>query len=116
MDINLIQEEMFSLIPDAADIIPSDFDFKNEIGIEIKVGDSITDRDYCKEIDLQIRIVGFKDKKFDIQGKGTDIDKIINGYRFKNTLARIVRENVYYSSYYDDDKFNVVLMYIIRKY
>ncbi|MDU1053440.1 hypothetical protein [Clostridium baratii] len=116
MNINSIQEEMFLLLPDASDTIPSDFDFKNEIGIEIKVGDSITDRDYCKEIDIQIRIVGLKDKKIDIQGKGTDMDKIINGYRFKNTLARIVRENVYYSSYYDDDKFNLVLMYIIRKY
>lgn len=116
MDINLIQEEIFTLIPDAADIIPSDFDFKNDIGIGIKVGDNITDRDYCKEIDLEIRIVGLKDRKIDIQSKATDLDKIINNYRFKNILARIVRENVYYSSFYDDEKFNVVLMYVIKLY
>lgn len=116
MDINLIQEEIFTLIPDASDIIPSDFDFKNEIGIEIKIGNNITDRDYCKEIDLEIKIVGLEDKKFDIQIKATDLDKIINNYVFKNTLARIVRENVYYSSFYDDEKFNVVLMYAIKSY
>lgn len=116
MDINLIQEEIFTLIPDAADIIPSDFDFKNDIGIEMKIGNNITDRDFCKEIDLEIRITGLIDRKFDIQSKATNLDEVVNNYVFKNTLARIVRENVYYSSFYDDEKFNVVLMYVIKKY
>ena len=116
MDMNLIQEEIFTLIPDATDIIPSDFDFKNNIGIGIKIGNNIIDKDFCKEIDLEIRITGLIDKKIDIQDKSISLDKILNNYVFKTTLARIVRENVYYSSYYDDENFNVVLMYVIRNY
>ncbi len=116
MDMNLIQEEIFTLIPDAIDIIPSNFDFKNNIGIGIKIGNNIIDKDFCKEIDLEINISSLIEKKIDIQDKAMSLDKILNDYVFKTTLARIVRENVYYSSFYDDENFNVVLMYVIKKY
>lgn len=116
MDLNLIQEEFFKLIPDATDQISSDFDFKNNIAIGVKIGNNILEKGYCKEIDLEIRVTSLINKKMEIQERAKCLDKIINNYVFKTIFARIVRENVYYSSFYDDEHFNIVLMYTIKKY
>lgn len=116
MNLNLIQEEIFTLIPNATDIIPSDFDFKNNLAIEIKVGDTVLGKDYCNDIDLKVTVVGTKIEKFNIQNEAINLDKILNKYIFKDKTAIIFRENVWYSSFYDKDKFNAVLLYSIRKY
>ncbi|MGL6187063.1 MAG: hypothetical protein ACRC1T_16960 [Clostridium chrysemydis] len=116
MSLNNIQKEIFSIIPSATDIIPVDFDFMNGFAIGVQIGNSITEKDYCEEIDLEIKIVGLIPTKMELQYEASKIDKIINNYVFKNTFARIVRENVYSSSYFDKEKFNIVLMYTIKKY
>lgn len=117
MNLNLIQEEIFNLIPKATDEVPSDFDFKNNnLAIEIKIGENILGESYCNDIDIKVTVVGLKEEKISIQNEAIDLDKIINKYVFKDKSAIIFRENVWYSSFYDKDKFNAVLLYSIRKY
>lgn len=107
--------ELSKLIPSATDLIPSDFDYKKNIAIEIKIAEDIQDKNYRNDITLQIRVVGRVDKKYKIINKTMDIDKIVNQ---RNLLddSWIVREDVWYTSYLDDEKFNTVLMYKIRNY
>lgn len=107
--------ELSKLIPDGMDLIPSNFNFKNNIAIEIKLAEGISDRNYCNDITLQIRIVGIFNRKFEVINKSIEIDEILNNYKFSNN-DWIIRENVWYTNYIDEDKFNVVLMYTIRNY
>lgn len=114
MDLNLIQKKLFKLIPQATDVIDDKFDFKKNIAIELQVGDSISDEIVNNDISLQVRIVGLKKRKIDIQNKAEELDKRLNKTEIENSW--IVRNNVYYSSYYDEDKFNAVLQYTIKEY
>lgn len=116
MDINLIQEEVFALIPGATDLLEANFDFTKGNGIEIKIGDSITDKIYCNDIDLEIQVVGLKENKIDLQSQAKRLDLNFNNHVFSLSDARIIRENVWYNSFYDKEKFVVVLMYKIRCY
>ncbi|GKX65835.1 hypothetical protein [Inconstantimicrobium mannanitabidum] len=110
-----VQEELFKVVIEAYDRISDKFDFiANKYAIEIKVGDSIQDLSYRDDISLQIRIVGLETNKIDIEQKAIDIDLLIN--KADIGTFYIVRNNVYYSSYSDDDKFNVVLQYTIQNY
>ncbi|MDS0525459.1 hypothetical protein NNC19_07195 [Clostridium sp. SHJSY1] len=115
MTLNEIQVSLFTLIPEAYDQITSDFDFvKNSYAIEMKIGDSVQDNIINDEITLQIRITGIKENKMLIQNKAFELDKKINDIDFKDCW--IVRDNAYYTSYYDTDKFNSVLQYTIKNY
>ncbi|WP_338627506.1 hypothetical protein QJR52_06160 [Clostridium baratii] len=109
------EDELSNLIPEATDLIKADFNYKKDIAVEIKLAEEIKDKNYCNDITLQIRLVGILDKKYNIIEKTMDIDKILNQFRFSNN-DWIVRENVWYTSYVDEEKFNTVLMYKIRNY
>ena len=109
------EDELSNLIPEATDLIKPDFDYKKDIAVEIKLAEEIIDKNYCNDITLQIRVVGILDKKYNIIEKNIDIDKILNQFKFSNN-DWIVRENVWYTSYIDEKKFNTVLMYKIRNY
>ncbi|CUP74402.1 hypothetical protein [Clostridium baratii] len=111
--INEIQKEIFNLVPEAIDEVPADFNFKKDNAIEIKIADNITNKFYLDDITLQIRIVGLKNNKFNIQDIAENLDKKFNKARFIN--CRVVRENAWYTSYYDEDKFNAVLQYLIKR-
>lgn len=118
MDLVAIIEYIFSLFSNednAFDKIPSEFDFKNnKYAIEIKIGSSITDADYMNEVPLQIRVVGLDRNKLDILNKSKEIDLIVNDIDFNNCW--IVRSNPYMTTYDDEDKYNVVLIYYINNY
>ena len=117
--IETIADYLFSKYPDAYDPIPADFDFiNNPYAIEIKIGESVTDNYYNDAISLQVRVVGLVENKYKIINKAltlleelNKIDIIIDNYSY-----RIIKENVPYTSYTDEDKFNVVLMLNIQKY
>ena len=50
MDLNLIQKNLFKLIPQATDVIDDKFDFKKNIAIELQAGDSIREKIVNNEI------------------------------------------------------------------
>lgn len=117
-----IATEIFSLI-DAYNKIPADFDFiNNNYAIEIKIAESVTDMYYKDDVSLQIRIVGVGEKivnekanMYNIIKKATDILKLLNKKEF-NYKYRIIKENVPFTTYWDEDKFNCVLMLNVQKY
>ena len=105
-----------SLFPDAVDLIPEDFNYKNnDYVIEVNLGDNIKDKIYRDDIYLQIKVVGALHNKFKILEKSQEIDKVLNNYIMKNKFW-IIRENVYNTNFTDKDKYISVLMYTIRNY
>lgn len=97
------------------DKIPIDFNFKNnKYAIEITIGSQINDYQEREELPLQIRIVGLEKNKIDILTKSEEIDSVLDNKCINNFW--IVRSNPYFNSYYDDDKFNAVLIYYIKNF
>ena len=109
------EDELSNLIPEATDLIKPDFDYTQNIAIEIKIAEGIDEKNYCNDITLQIRFVGMFDKKFEIINRTLETDKLLNQHKFSNN-DWIIRENIWYTSYIDEEKFNTVLMYKIRNY
>lgn len=117
MNLNLIQSEIAKLIPESFDRIDENFNFKeNKLAIQIEIGESIQDKLYCNDIGLKIIVTGPTENKMTINNKAINIDETINNYIFSNKEARVFRENVWLQSIYDNDKYNVVLLYTIRAY
>ena len=117
--IETIADCLFSKYPDAYDPIPADFDFiNNPYAIEIKIGESVTDNYYNDTISLQVRVVGVVDNKYSIISKTYELLEELNKLDIitDNYNYRIIKENVPYTSYTDEDKFNSVLMLNIQKY
>lgn len=117
--IETIADYLFSKYPDAYDPIPADFDFiNNPYVIEIKIAESVTDNYYNDTISLQVRVVGVVDNKYSIISKAYELLEELNKLDIitDNYSYRIIKENVPYTSYTDEDKFNVVLMLNIIKY
>ena len=115
--IETIADYLFNKYPEAYDPIPSDFDFvNNDYAIEIRIGDSITDNYYANDIYLQVRVVGVVKNKYKIINKALALLDELDGDRIPNIDYRIIKENIPYTSYLDEDKFNVALMLNIRKY
>lgn len=117
--IETIADYLFTKYPDAYDPIPADFDFiNNPYVIEIKIAESVTDNYYNDTISLQVRVVGVVDNKYSIISKAYELLEELNKLDIitDNYSYRIIKENVPYTSYTDEDKFNVVLMLNIIKY
>lgn len=118
IDIIQYYKELSLLEPDGVDIIPENFDFKNEnIAKEFNIGESMMDtkNGHCTLISLEVKLVGLKENKIKIINETMQLDKILNNFKFSN-FDWIVREDVWYSDYTDKDKFKIVLMYNIKKY
>lgn len=117
--IETIADYLFTKYPDAYDTIPTDFNFiDNTYAIELKIAENITDNYYKDDISLQVRVVGLVENKYKIINKALTLleelnktDIITDNYNY-----RIIKENVPYTSYTDEDKFNSVLMLNIQKY
>lgn len=119
IDLEIVQEEVMSLINYEncyLDELPSDFDFKDSIGVVLKIGDSIQDNYYRDDVTLELRIVGNKVRKIEIQRLAKDFEIMFNKHCFKNSNARIVKQNAFYTSYLDEDKINVVLQFYVLNY
>ncbi|WP_195954412.1 hypothetical protein [Clostridium tertium] len=119
IDLEVIQEEIVNLINNEncfLDELPSDFDFKNSIGIIIKIGDSIQDNSYREDVTLELRLVGLKDKKIEIQKLARNFEIMLNKNYFESSNARVVKQNAFYTSYLDEDKLNIVLQFYILNY
>lgn len=117
--IETIADYLFSKYPDAYDPIPADFDFiNNPYVIELKIAESVTDNYYNDTISLQVRVVGVVDNKYSIISKAYELLEELNKLDIitDNYNYRIIKENVPYTSYTDEDKFNSVLMLNIQKY
>ena len=117
--IETIADYLFTKYPDAYDPIPADFDFiNNPYAIELKIAESVTDNYYNDTISLQVRVVGVVDNKYSIISKTYELLEELNKLDIitDNYSYRIIKENVPYTSYTDEDKFNVVLMLNIIKY
>ena len=117
--IETIADYLFTKYPDAYDPIPADFDFiNNPYAIEIKIGENVTDNYYNDTISLQVRVVGVVDNKYSIISKAYEFLEELNKLDIitDNYSYRIIKENVPYTSYTDEDKFNSVLMLNIQKY
>ena len=117
--IETIADYLFTKYPDAYDPIPADFDFINNLyAIEIKIAESVTDNYYNDTISLQVRVVGVVDNKYSIISKTYELLEELNKLDIitDNYSYRIIKENVPYTSYTDEDKFNSVLMLNIIKY
>ena len=117
--IETIADYLYKEYEEAYDTIPTDFNFiDNTYAIEFKIAENITDNYYKDDISLQVRVVGLVENKYKIINKAltlleelNKIDIITDNYNY-----RIINENVPYTSYTDEDKFNVVLMLNIIKY
>lgn len=110
-----INKKIFEVILEGVDIIPSNFDFRaNKYAIEIKIAEQIIDNSYRKDITLQIRIVGVNKNKIDMMDKADEIDVQLSNYVFEGMW--ISRDNAYYTTYIDEDKYNIVLQYTIKNY
>lgn len=117
--IETIATYLYKKYEEAYDTIPADFNFiDNTYAIEFKIAENITDNYYKDNISLQVRVVGLVENKYKIINKAltlleelNKIDIITDNYSY-----RIIKENVPYTSYKDEDKFNVVLMLNIIKY
>lgn len=119
IDLEIVQEEVMSLINYEncyLDELPSDFDFINSIGIVSKVGDSIQDNYYRNDITLELRIVANKVRKIEIQRLAKELEVKLNKKYLEKSNTRIVRQNVFYTSYLDEDKLNIVLQFYILNY
>ena len=117
--IETIADYLFTKYPDAYDPIPADFDFiNNPYVIELKIAESVTDNYYNDTISLQVRVVGVVDNKYSIISKAYELLEELNKLDIitDNYNYRIIKENVPYTSYTDEDKFNSVLMLNIIKY
>ena len=115
--IEIIADYLFNKYSEAYDPIPDNFDFiNNDYAIEFKMAENVTDIHYANNIYLQVRVVGVVDKKYKIINKALTLLEELDGDRIPNLDYRIIKENVPYTSYLDEDKFNVVLMLNIRKY
>lgn len=118
IDIIQYYKELSNLVPDGVDIIPEDFDFNNgNIAKEFKIGESMMDTKnvHCTLISLEIKLVGLQENKIKIINETMQLDELLNNFKFNN-YDWIVREDVWYSDYIDEDKFKTVLMYNIKKY
>lgn len=117
--IETIAKYLYEEYEEAYDTIPTDFNFiDNTYAIELKIAENITDNYYKDDISLQVRVVGLVENKYKIINKSltlleelNKLDIIIDNYSY-----RIIKENVPYTSYTDEDKFNSVLMLNIIKY
>ena len=117
--IETIADYLYKEYEEAYDTIPTDFNFiDNTYAIEFKIAENITDNYYKDDISLQVRVVGLVENKYKIINKAltlleelNKLDIIIDNYSY-----RIIKENVPYTSYTDEDKFNSVLMLNIQKY
>lgn len=119
IDLEIVQEEVINLINNKncfLDELPDDFNFKNDIGIVAKVGDSIQDNFYREDMTLELRLVGLKINKIEIQKLARSYETLLNKYYFENSNARIVKQNAFYTSYLDGDKLNIVLQFYILNY
>ncbi|WP_346879026.1 hypothetical protein [Clostridium sp. UBA7791] len=117
VDLEVIQENIINLINYEnlfLDELPSDSDFVNSIGIVAKIGDSIQDNTYRNDLTLELRLVGTKNKKIDMQRFAIELEQKLNKTYFLN--CRIIKQNAFYSSYIDEDKQNIVLQFYILKY
>lgn len=117
VDLEVIQENIINLIANDnvfLDELPSDFDFVNDIGIVAKIGDSIQDNTYRDDLTLELRLVGNKNKKIDMQRLSIELEQKLNKTYFLN--CRIIKQNAFYVSYIDEDKQNVVLQFYILNY
>lgn len=104
-----------SLSSEVWDLIRSDFDFKNKVAIEYRIGESVLDQEYKNEYTVQIRIVGNNNNKlYDILDLSEEIDRLLN--KAEILESRIVRQKQHMTSYIDKDKKNVVLQYLINRY
>ncbi|HAT4274061.1 TPA: hypothetical protein I9082_002943 [Clostridium perfringens] len=118
MDLELYYRELSKLFPNGVDIIPEDFKFESgAIAKEFKVGESTLElkNTHLEHISLQIRLVGLNENKFEIIKEANKMDKKINDTRFSNG-DWITREDIWNTNYIDEDKFNFILMYNIKKY
>lgn len=110
-----IYSVLSSLSDEVWDLIPSDFDFKNKVAVEYKIGESVLDQEYKINYTLQIRVVGNNNNKlYEILGLSEEIDKLMN--KAEILESRITREKPHMTSYIDEDKKNVVLQYLINRY
>lgn len=119
IDLEIVQEEIKDLISNEnyfLDELPSGFDFKNSVGITVKVGDSIQDNYYRNDITLELRIVANKVRKIEIQRLAKELEVKLNKKYFEKSNTRIIRQNVFYTSYLDEDKLNIVLQFYILNY
>lgn len=119
IDLEILQEEIKDLIGNEnyyLDELPSDFDFKNYIGIVAKIGDSIQDNYYRNDITLELRLVSNKFRKIEIQRLAKELELRLNKKYLKISNARIIKQNIFYTSYLDEDKLNVVLQFYILNY
>lgn len=117
IDLEVIQENIISLIAYDnlfLDELSSDFDFINSIGMVVKIGDSIQDNTYRDDLTLELRLVGNKNKKIDMQRLAIQLERKLNKTYFLN--CRIVKQNAFYISYIDEDKLNIVLQFYILSY
>lgn len=97
------------------DLIPSNFDFAKKVAVEYKIGENVLDQVYKNQYTLQIRIVGnFNTQLYKILNLAEFIDKEMN--KAEILESRITRESPYMTSYNDEDKYNVVLQYLINRY
>lgn len=97
------------------DLIPSNFDFIKKVAVEYKIGENVLDQVYKNQYTLQIRVVGnYNSQYFKILNLAEFIDKEMN--KAEILESRITRESPYMTSYNDEDKYNVVLQYLINRY
>ncbi|WP_066892945.1 hypothetical protein [Clostridium nigeriense] len=65
---------------------------------------------------LELRLVGLKDNKIEMQKLAKNFEVVFNKHYFKSANARIVKQNAFYISYLDGDKLNIVLQFYILNY
>ena len=117
--IETIADYLYKEYEEAYDTIPTDFNFiDNTYAIEFKIAENITDNYYKDDISLQVRVVGLVENKYKIINKALTLLEELNKLDIitDNYSYRIIKENVPYTSYTDEDKFNAVLMLNIQKY
>ena len=104
-----------TLITESYDSISSDFDFiNNAYAVEVKIGENIVNRLNIDDITLQVRIVGLSKNKITLLEKAEQLDNTINNSYYEN--YHIVRENPYMATYIDEDKTNIVLQYLVKRF
>jgi hypothetical protein len=119
IELEILQEEIRDLISNEnyfLDELPSDFNFKNYIGIVAKIADSIQDNYYRNDITLELRLVGDKVKKIEMQRLAKELEVKLNKKYLEISNTRIVKQNIFYISYLDEDKLNIVLQFYIINY
>lgn len=110
-----VWEKLSELSSNVFDTIPEDFNFTKNIAVEYKIGENVLDQVYKNQYTLQIRIVGnYNSQLYKILNLSEFIDKEMN--KAEILESRITRESPYMTSYNDEDKYNVVLQYLINRY